>query len=244
MDTSRHASLRGQRRDAIAARPGGSRRTILAVLLLLIAYAATDLFWPLHRDLSRFDPIATGTLETQMWRSYYDRRPVSLFLELAQTLRTQYHLPWLRSYVGAYYGASAAFTFKDGKARSDYEKALPALQTYFHLIHNTGDRDFDIARTTKLELEWWIVHREHERYGPDSLANACAEAAASLYMVSANDTREHGRLRAQAMLLRDARAEAGDMTDTDWATIESMLHQSYQSLSHAVSSTVSRQASL
>ncbi|EYS90468.1 hypothetical protein CF68_32090, partial [Cupriavidus sp. SK-4] len=80
--------------------------------MLLIGYAAADLFWPWHRDLSRFDPIATGTLETRMWRSYYDRRPVSLFLELAQTLRTQYRFPWLRSYVGAYYGASAAFTFK------------------------------------------------------------------------------------------------------------------------------------
>ncbi|SCU75952.1 conserved hypothetical protein [Cupriavidus necator] len=61
-------------------------------------------------------------------------------------------------------------------------------------------------------------------------------------MVSANATREHGRLRAQAMLLRDTRAEAGDMTDADWATIESMLHQSYQSLSHVVSSVPLRQA--
>lgn len=60
-------------------------------------YAAADLFWPLHRDLSRFDPIATGTLETKIWRSYYDRQHVALFLELAQTLRTQYHFPWLRS---------------------------------------------------------------------------------------------------------------------------------------------------
>lgn len=242
MHTTRHAPLRGLRRYPTAARPGRSRRTILVALLLLIGYAAADLFWPWHRDLSRFDPIATGTLETRMWRSYYDRRPVSLFLELAQTLRTQYRFPWLRSYVGAYYGASAAFTFKEGKQRSDYEKAMPALQSYFTLIHYTGDRNFDIARTTRLELEWWIVHREHDRYGPDALTNTCAESAASLYMVPANATREHGRLRAQAMLLRDARAEAGDMTDADWAIIQSMLHQSYQSLSHAVSSLPLRQA--
>ncbi|SCU75951.1 conserved hypothetical protein [Cupriavidus necator] len=130
-----------------------------------------------------------------MWRSYYDRRPVSLLLELAQTLRTQYRFPWLRSYVGAYYGASAAFTFKEGKERSDYEKALPALQTYFTLIHNTGDRDFDVARTTRLELEWWIVHREHERHGPEALTNACAEAAAS----AVHGVRErHARTRAVA----------------------------------------------
>ncbi len=232
------AAVRGlQRGTTFATGPGRRRRTILALLVVLIGYAAADLFWPLHRDLSHFDPIATGTLETKMWRSYYDRQPVSLFLELAQALRTQYSFPWLRSYVGAYYGAAAALTFKDGKERSDYEKALPTLQTYFRLIHNTGNRDFDVAHTTALELEWWIVHRQHERYPPGALASACAQAEASLYMVSENSTLEYGRLRAQAMLLRDARAESGGVTDADWATIESLLHQSYLSLSHAISST-------
>jgi hypothetical protein len=226
-----------RRNTDIAVGPGRRRWTILALVAVLIGYAAADVFWPLHRDFNQFDPIATGTLETKMWRSYYERQPVSLFLELAQTLRTQYSFPWLRSYVGAYYGAAAALTFKDGKERGDYDKALPSLQTYFSLIHNTGNRDFDVARTATLELEWWIVHRQHELYPPGALATACAEAAASLYMVPANLTLEHGRLRAQAMLLRDARAEAVGVTDVDWAAIESLLHQSYLSLNHAISST-------
>ncbi|WP_423760798.1 hypothetical protein [Burkholderia sp. NLJ2] len=235
--TGRTRSHDLRHRAILSAGPGRRRRTILVLLVVLVGYAAADLFWPLHRDLSRFDPIATGTLETKIWRSYYERQHVALFLELAQTLRTQYHLPWLRSYVGAYYGASAAFTFKEGKERSDYEKALPALHTYFSLIRNTGNRDFNLSRTTALELEWWIVHRQRGRYPPGALGSACAEAAASLYRVSAVSTREHGQLRAQAMLLRDAREDAGSVTDADWATIESLLHRSYLSLGHAVSST-------
>ncbi len=237
MNTAGHSPIHdGRRRSILAAGPRRWRRAILVTLVVLIGYAAADLFWPLHRDLSRFDPIATGTFETKMWRSYYDRQHVALFLELAQTLRTQYRFPWLRSYVGAYYGALAAFTFKEGKERGDYEKALPALQTYFGLIHNTGNRDFDVAHTARVELEWWIVHRQRDRYPPGALASACAQAAASLYMVPANSTLEHGQLRAQAMLLRDAREEAGGVTDADWATIESLLHRSYLSLQHAVSS--------
>jgi len=43
---------------------------------------------------------------------------------------------------------------------------LPALQTYFGLIHNTGNRDFDVSRTSALELEWWIVHRQREPDDP------------------------------------------------------------------------------
>ena len=100
------------------------------------------------------------------------------------------------------------------------------------------------------ELLAWLMKREGlevhtfgdpraflESYPPGALASACAEAAASLYMVPADATLEHGRLRAEAMLLRDARQEAGSVSDADWATIESLLHRSYLSLAYAVVAT-------
>ncbi|WP_432261843.1 hypothetical protein [Cupriavidus sp. TMH.W2] len=229
-------SHRTRHRDARVGGLGRRWRTALVVTALLLSYAAVDIFLPLRRDLTQFDPVAVGGLETKMWRSYYERQRVALFLELAQTLRTQYRFPLLRSYVGAYYGASAAFVFKEGRERSDYEKALPTLRTYFGMIRNTGSIDFDVGRATTLELEWWIVHREHERYPSDALEHACAEAAAALYRVPAASTLEHGRLRAQAMLLRDARAEAGGVTEPEWTTIELLLQQSYRALRAAVAS--------
>lgn len=211
------------------------RRVILPILVALLVYASVDVFWPLQRDLRQFDPIAVGKLETEMWRAYYDRQPTALFLELAEMLRTQYRFPLIRSYLGAYHAAAAAFTFKDGNQRNDYEKALPALQAYFGTIRNTGTMDFDVRRAATLELEWWIVHRERASYPPDALGRACAEAAASLYRVSAESTLEHGRLRAAAMRIRDTRADAGGLSEADWAQIESLLRQSYQSLRRAIS---------
>jgi hypothetical protein len=76
--------------------------------------------------------------------------------------------------------------------RSDYKKALPALQTYFSLIRNTGNRDFDVARTATLELEWWIVHRQRERYSPGALASACAKSRGIAVHGVRNSTLEHG----------------------------------------------------
>jgi hypothetical protein len=38
------------------------------------------------------------------------------------------------------------------------------------------------------------------------------------------------------MLFRDAREEAGSVTEKDWATIEALLRRGYVSLGHAVSS--------
>ncbi|MFC5519369.1 hypothetical protein [Polaromonas jejuensis] len=214
------------------------RRVTLAILAICLVYASVDFFWPLHRDLRQFDPVALGKLETTMWQSYYGRQRVALFAELAEMLRTQYQFPLLRSYLGAYHGASAAFTFKDGKQRSDYEKALPALQAYFGLIRNTGNIDFDAQRAANLELEWWIVHRERARYPPGALGRACAEAAAAVYQVPANSTLKHGQLRAEAMVMRDTRADAGGVTEADWADIASLLRQSYQALRLAVSDTL------
>lgn len=214
--------------------PWSRRKILLVLLMIVIIYAGVDLFWRFHRDLRQFDPVATGKLETDMWRSYYDRRPFKLFFELTEMLRTQYKFPWLRSYLGAYYATKAAFVFKDGKQRSDYEKALPALESYFTAIHRTGDINFDINNAAKLELEWWIVHRQREQYGKTALDTACANAAAAIYLVSPDSTLAHGRLRADAMVIRDVRAAAGGVSEEEWAQIDQLLQGCYRSLRRVI----------
>jgi hypothetical protein len=210
-------------------------RVILVMLAILILYAGVDLLWPFHSDLRQFDPKETATLEAQMWRSYYNRESVQLFFELAELLRTQFHFPLLRSYRTAYFAARAAFIFKDGSSRADYNKALPALVSYFGAIRGIGNITFNVQRVAKLELEWWIVHRDRNDYPPGALQQACAEAAAAFYQVPLDSTMEHGRLRAAAMIIRDARAAAGEVTDKDWMLIESLLEGSYESLYRVVS---------
>lgn len=211
-------------------------RLILAFCFL---YAAFDLFWPVQRDLHQFDPVRLGTLETRMWQSYYGHEHIALFLQMAELLRDQYHFPVLRSYMGAYHAASAAFRFKGGSTRLDYEKARPALLRYFELVRRTGNIAFDAPQAAELELEWWIVHREHARHTEMDLGRACGAAAAALYAVPPEKTLEHGLLRARAMLLRDMQEDAGTLSASGWASIESLLHQSYQSLHRAVSAPAS-----
>ncbi|MGA9363006.1 MAG: hypothetical protein WBW16_01410 [Bacteroidota bacterium] len=209
------------------------RAVILTVLALLLLYVLVDLFWAFHRDLRQFNPEETGKLETAMWRSYYDREPVQLFFQLAELLRTQFQFPILRSYRAAYFASRAAFVFKDGNNRKEYEQVLPYLESYFGAIRGIGNLDFNVQRAARLELEWWIVHRERDRNPPGALERACAEAAA-LYQVSPDLTSEHGRLRAAAMIIRDARAESGNVSEKDWMLIESLLCECYRSLHRVV----------
>ncbi len=148
----------------------------------------------------------------EMWRSYYDRKPVKMFFQLAEVLRTQY------------YAAKAAFIFKDGKQRSDYEKALPDLRKYFTAIHTIGN------------VEWWIVHRQRDKFSGEELGRACANAAPEVYRVSPAAALEHGRLRAEAMTIRDTKAKKGGVSEGDWKRIEELLQRCYQSLRAALRS--------
>lgn len=218
--------------------PAPKRRRRLAIALSVIAvalgYAAYDLYGPRTSDMRSFDPEEVARLETAMWRSYYDRERVKLFLEMAELLRTQYHLPLLRSNLVAYRAARAAFVFKDGHNRAEYERALPDLVTYYESLRRVSAEPFDVDEVSRLELEWWIVHRERANHAPGDLANALAVLPAAVYHVPADRLAEHARLRADAMTIRDTKAEQGGVTEEDWARIDELLHMSWRSLHEAV----------
>src|SRR5262245_20811733 len=155
-----------------------------------------------------FDPDEVARLETAMWRSYYDKQQVKLYNQLTELLRTQYNLPFIRSNAVAYQAARAAFVFKEGHNRAEYEKALPYLLSFYSSVQAVSDTSFDIDRAARLELEWWIIHRERDKHGPGDLAKALADLQAELYQMPAERFAEHARLRAEAMTIRDTKVEA------------------------------------
>jgi hypothetical protein len=219
-----------------AAQSKWRRRFLVAGLIavLLLIWAGVDLYGPRKAHLRDFDPDEVARLDTAMWRSYYARQRIRLFNQLATLLRRQYDMPLLRSNRVAYHAAKAAFVFKDGKNRSDYEKALPDLVSFYTAVREVSDTPFDVNRAARLELEWWIVHREREHHPEGDLARALAELQAEIYQVPVDKLLEHGRLRAEAMTIRDNKAETGGVTEKDWSQIDELLHASWHSLSQAI----------
>jgi hypothetical protein len=207
-----------------------SRWWILAAVGALVLWAGFDLYGPRRVDIREFDPMDVARLDTAMWRSYYDRKPLVLFLQLADLMRRQFHFPFLRSYAVAASAARAAFVFKDGHRRADYERALPDLIRYYRAIRAISTTSFDVPRTARLELEWWIVHRERLRHGAGDLDRALADAAAALYRVPAAGLAVYGRERTAAMDIRDREADSGGVRESDWQAIERHLQASWRSL--------------
>jgi hypothetical protein len=171
-----------------------------------------------------------------MWKSYYAHERLSLFGELATLLRRQYDLPMLRSYVVAFHAARGAAVFQKGQKHSDYEKALPDVREFYGAIRRVSSEPFDIERAARLELDWWIVHRERAAHPREDLDRNLAELQGELYHLPTDRVMEHARLRAEAMLIRDRAAESGTPSGEQWAEIERLLRSSWRSLWEVVNS--------
>src|SRR5258706_2701572 len=218
--------------------PGRTRkiviRLIAVLLVLLICGVLYDLYYPRTTRMREFDPDEVARLETGMWRSYYEKQRLQLFNQLAELLRLQYDMTQIKSNQVAYYGANAAFVFKQGQQRSDYEKALPDLLKFYDAIRKMSDIPFDVDRAARLELDWWIIHRQRDQHAPGDLAKALAELQAEIYHVPLDRVLEHGRFRAEAMTIRDTQAEKSGVTEADWVRMNELLKQSWGSLAKAV----------
>lgn len=207
---------------------------LLALGVLLAGWIAFDLYRPHKVDIRKFDADEVARLDTAMWRSYYSRERLRMFGELTELLEKQYDMPFWRRQLVAFYAAKAAFVFKDGKSREDYEKALPDVEKFLGEIHDQSTTDFDVKEAARLELEWWTVHRQRKQYEDGDLGRALADAAGALYQIPAENFSKYGGLRAEAMKIRDDKAEAGGVTEEDWAKIDELLHLSWRSLHDAV----------
>ncbi|MDF1755088.1 MAG: hypothetical protein P1U89_20030 [Verrucomicrobiales bacterium] len=209
-------------------------RYLLILCLLLAGWILFDLYQPQKVDLRNFDPVEVARLDTAMWKSYYKKDRAQLYAELTELLEIQYQLSFWKKQQVAWYAGSAAFVFKKGRSRKDYEKALPDLTKFFERIHALSLTDFDAAEAARLELEWWIIHRERNKRKPGELARALAEAVAELYQMPVDKFTDYGDFRARAMGIRDQKSKAGGVTEEDWENIETLLNQSWRSLHDAV----------
>jgi hypothetical protein len=208
------------------------KRTWLWVLIPLIGWITIDLFYPFKRDISKIDAEETARLEAGMWRSYYEKKKVKLFFQAGKLMREEFHFPLCRSYRVAYYAAKAAFVFKDGHNRDEYEKALPYLKKYYHLINNISERTFNVDSAAMTELEWWIIRRERDKYPPAEWEKWLASGSSVVYHIPADSFKEYAKLRVQAMLLRDEKGDA--ITEEDWKKINDILLQAWESFANAL----------
>lgn len=198
----------------------------MGMLAILTVWIARDLSVSSRHSLRDFDPNQVARLETDAWRSYYAHEKLHLFRQMVELFRSEYHMPFWRSCLAAYYAAHAAVVFQPGHNRAEYERALPDLVRLFTLVRKGSETDFPVHQVAQLELEWWIVHRERAQRPPGSLERALAAEQAVLYQQPESLFEDHAKARAEAMTVRD--------THADWVKIRALLNRSWTSLRSSV----------
>jgi hypothetical protein len=204
------------------------KRLIYSILAIFLLWIISDVFYPKKVNLANFDPKETARLDCEMWRSYYEKKPLKLFLQMAELLRTQMKAPFWRSNFMAFHASKAAFIFKNGKNRFDYIKALPELEKYYYQINLLSVKPFDVKLASQNELEWWIIRRENKIHKHSEWADFQAKVASEIYQKPPLLFHEYGRIRSEAMLYRDLKGE--NISEIDWLNIRSMLENAWTTL--------------
>jgi hypothetical protein len=185
-----------------------------------------------------FDPRRVGNLETVAWVTYY-RHEWFAFLRAAIGLtRHTFGLPWPATLRGAWLVLRANQLWAP-VPDNDPEGARRTMERFYRIVANTYRETFDPVRAAELEVEWWRVHREHQREtdGPDeaALIGALAALYAYVYGVDPADVRIAAEQRALAMRYSDQWVAQGCHLDDPLLEMErSALVRSYAGLLAAV----------
>jgi hypothetical protein len=188
-----------------------------------------------HRS---FDPPRVGTLETTAWVTYY-RHEWLKFLRAAVSLtRHTFGLSWPATLYGAWLVLRANQLWAP-PVDNDPDGARRTMERFYRLVKVKYHEHYDPTVAARLEVEWWRIHREHQRHGSDldeqSLIRALTDLYAYVYRAPSDAVRLAAEQRALAMRYSDQWVSEGCDLDSPLIPRErAALVRSYAALLAAV----------
>jgi hypothetical protein len=183
-----------------------------------------------------FDPVALGNAECDGWAAYYRREWRPFLLAAVGMVRIGFGMSWLRTLRGAWYVLRANQVWAP-YPDNDPPRAREFMRRFYALVSN-GEIRVDPIEAARLEVEWWRVHRMHQREDQlteDDLAAALVELYSYVYSVPPEDVQDAARHRVVAMRHSDEWVDAGcSLEDPLLAAERAELIASYTALLEAV----------
>jgi hypothetical protein len=127
-----------------------------------------------------FDPRKVGILECETWVRYY-RREWWPFLRAALAVtRHTFGLSWPRTAYGAWLVMRANQQWAP-YPDNDPQAARRTMRRFYGLVARTHGEHLDLDEVSRLEIDWWRIHRELQRERPDDDNQPLVDALAALY---------------------------------------------------------------
>ena len=154
--------------------------------------------------LQSFDPVKVGSLEAELWVTYYRRQWARFLVASLRVVHGTFGMDWLRTCHGAWLVLRANQLWAPNPG--DPDGARRCMSRFYALLLLTHGAPADPARAARLEVDWWAAHREHQyAEGSDDgpLVTALAQLYAYLYNTDEAAVRPAAQHRARAMDISD-----------------------------------------
>jgi hypothetical protein len=183
--------------------------------------------------LRKFDPKIVARYERDRDVAYYKKDPLLLLHNTVGMVSQIFALPWPPFVFAAYLLTQAKLAFEPF---NDIPHAESFIRRFYSLIRHVNHEEFDVERATKLEINWWIVHRK--LFGNpenEDLVKALQAMYAEIYGANSEQLYEAARLRAQAILCCDLWVNSGKPANSPLLKQEEeALTESYRALKKAI----------
>jgi len=184
-----------------------------------------------------FDPDALAEAEFAGWVAYY-RREWGPFLRAAVSMvRLGFGMSWPRTLRGAWYVLRANQVWAP-YPDNDPPRAREFMRRFYDLVIADGQLRIDASEAARREVEWWRVHRLHQREDElceDDLVSALVALYSYVYAAEPASVTEAARQRVVAMAHSDAWVAGGCRPDDPRLPDErAALLASYRALRAAV----------
>ena len=188
-----------------------------------------------HRQAS-FDPVRVGQRECDAGAAYYRHEWASFLRSAIGMVSAGFGMGRRQTLAGAWCvlqanRAWAPVPDNDPDAARDY------MARFYRIVRDSGWGSLDPATAAGYEVEWWRLHRLHQREGADAdaLVDALDVLYSYVYDVPPSTMRDAAALRVQAMDLSDEWVAAGCHLDDPLLTQERRaLVASYTALREGV----------
>jgi hypothetical protein len=184
-----------------------------------------------------FDPIALGNAECDGWAAYYRREWAPFLRAAVGMVRIGFGMSWPRTIRGAWYVLRANQVWAP-YPDNDPGRARAFMRRFYALVVRDGGLRLDPAEAAWREVEWWRIHRMHQReqaLSEDHLAAALVDLYSYVYSVSADAVSSAAHHRVVAMRHSDDWVAGDcDLDDPLLAAERAELIASYTALLAAV----------
>jgi len=159
-----------------------------------------------------FDPVRVGNFETDAWAAYYRREWRTFLMASIGMVAAGFGMNRGKTLLGAWLVLRANQKWAP-YPDNDPDAARDLMRRFYALVARGSDElALDPARASRLELEWWRLHRarQHDAGVPRSaLEQSLVDLYAYVYDVETDSVHAAATLRVEAMDLSDAWVAAG-----------------------------------